>query len=124
MDVKPWAGGVGELGSEQSIDVGIDLSDLIRGAGRKSGTGCVRVRERSVWLRRPDAPGEVVALVDRNDEERVALVDAARPQVLEEGGKGVVIRFELPLEVSLTRPIRVTVISVGGDVGYVDIVGV
>jgi len=66
----------------------------------------------------------MVALVHRHDEHRVALVDAAGGEVLEEGDEGIVVRFELGLEIGFARPVGVALVRVGGWVRHVDIVGV
>ena len=63
----------------------------------------VRVRQRAVRLRDADAAGVLVALVDGDHEERVALVDAVGLQPVEERCEGVVIGLQLRLVVRLAR---------------------
>ena len=59
--------------------------------------------EAAVRLRDARAAGEVVALVDGDHEQRVALVDAVRGEVLEERLEGVVVVLQLRLVGGLAR---------------------
>ena len=92
----------------QRLDVQVDLADLVRRTCRRRRPRAVRVRvrERTVRLRGSDAPRVLVALVDGDHEERVALVDAVRLQPGEVRREGVVVRLELRLVVRLTRARR------------------
>src|SRR6476619_4698513 len=87
----------------ERLQVRRDLADLVRrarGDGRRARR--MRVRERAVGLRCPDTACEVITLVDRDDEERVALVDAVARQTLEERRERRVVVGELLLVVGLT----------------------
>jgi len=59
------------------------------------GARAVVVDEPVTGRRRADAAREVVALVDRDDEQRVLLVDPVRLQVAEERGERVVVFLQL-----------------------------
>ena len=82
------------------------------------------VRQGAVRLRDARAAGEVIALVDGDHEQRVALVDAVRGEVLEERGEGVVVVLQLRLVRSLAGPGRRARVRVGGGVRDVGVVHV
>ena len=112
---------VPELGVDHAAQVGVDLADAI---------------DRRVGARRIDAvatriggirSSEVVALVDGEHEERVALVDPVGREPIEELAEGSVIVMQLLDVTRLTGPVREVDVSrcamsvVGiGDVGVGD----
>ena len=110
------------------LDVEVDLADLVRRTGRRRRprTVRVRVRERAVRLRDPHATCELVALVDGDHEERVALVDPVRLQPREVRREGVVVRLQLRLVVRFTRAGSSREVRVGRsrERGRVVVVGV
>ena len=82
----------------------------------------VHLTEQAVVARRGHAvaarrcrlrPGEVVALLDGDDEQRVALVDPVPGQAIEERGEGLVIRLELGDVARLARSIGDVLLAVG-----------
>src|SRR5207302_3218886 len=73
------------LRGEQARHVGVDLADLVRAINAWS---CDAVAAGLL-----DA-GEVVALIRREGEQRVAPVDAIRREAAEESAEGVVVRLQ------------------------------
>ena len=74
---------------QQRTEVRVDLADLVRRARRdRRDRRCLHVvcavRRDAVRVGVTCAAGEVVALVDGDDEERIALVDAVGLQTIEE----------------------------------------
>ena len=82
-------------------EVRVDLADLVCRADLARVDVAVGVAPGSVAR---VAAGEVVVLVGRDDEERVALVDAVTPQPLEERCERVVVLVQRLHVVRLARP--------------------